>query len=503
MIDKRQVDTIITGGQLVTMNPLDPFYADGAVAIANGRIVAAGDRVRIEAGYTADRRLDAAGCAILPGLVDAYAHAGHGMIRGLFHPESAWPSHLYWTHTTPAWWRADAELAALERLMAGVTTGQSIIGATPARADETIYADVTAEAYAAAGLRLSLGIGPPDPVFPHLAEPFTANRLKEGRLVPHRFTYAEAVANAAAAIRRWHGAADGRITAMLAAPYLFGRHVAHRRIPNRLPDAGDAPVILAHAREMTALANELGVGIHTHLFAGALTYARTHFGQAELDRLLAACRFVHAHANGIPDAEIALLAPHAANNGMATVAFTHECLWYGFAPIPAFRRAGLPVAITTDGAAPYTSYDLWREMARCAWNQWQLAGTQSILPPETLLAMVTIEAARALGLDHEIGSLEPRKQADLVVVDLAAPHFGPIHDLAQSLVLYGTSADVRDVMVAGEMLLTNRVPQRVDPARIIATARSEAEAAFEGVDLSPWRRPGAWNAPTDWPGPLR
>lgn len=501
MAGRQEVETIIGGGHLLTMNARDPEHPDGAVAIDGTRIVGAGSREEIETRFVARNHHDATGCVIMPGLVDAYAHAGHGMIRGLFHPESAWPSHLYWTATTPDWWQADAELAALERLYAGVTTGQSVIGATPARADETIYSDVTAKSYADAGLRFVLGIGPPDPIFPHLPEPFTANRLVDGELKPLHFTSGEAIARSAEAIERWHGAAGGRIHAALAVPYLLGRHVLHKRTPNRVPDAGDAPVMLAHAEAMTALAREHRVAIHTHMFAGGIDFARKHFGQSKLDEILSACRIVIAHANGLPLTDVQALARHRETLGIATVAFTHENLWYGFAPIPAFRRSGIPVAVTTDGAAPYTSYDLWRELARTAWNQWQGEGTQSVLPPETLLGMVTLEAARVLGLAEEIGSIEAGKKADLLVVSLAGPHFGGIHDVAQSLVLYANSRDVRDVIVDGEFLMRDRSPLRVNPAIIVERARREAQAAMKRADLSPYRRPGGWNAPTDWPKP--
>ncbi|MGV3651593.1 MAG: amidohydrolase family protein, partial [Devosia sp.] len=187
--------------------------------------------------------------------------------------------------------------------------------------------------------------------------------------------------------------------------------------------------------------------------------------------------------------------------GIATVAFTHENLWYGMAPIPALREAGRAIAITTDGAATYTPYDLWREPARAAWNQWLAADTQAILPPETLIGMMTIEAAEVLGMGDEIGSLEIGKRADLICVDLRTPHIGAVHDVAQSLVLYASAADVRDVIVDGEVLLLNRQPLRINEAAVLANARAEAEAMARAQDLKPYRRAGAWSRPTRWPSP--
>lgn len=496
MSDRRPIDCIVSGGHVLTCARGVAAIPDGAVAIESGRIVAVGPRPEIAAGFLARETIDAHGCAVLPGLVDAYAHAGHGMIRGLFHPQAGWPAHLYWTATTPAWWRADGDLAALERLKAGVTTGQSIVGATPARADDPAFADATAQAYAEAGLRLVLGIGPPDPIFPHLPEPFAGTHLADGELLMRRFTAEDARCVCIDVLTRWHGAASGRITGMLAPPYLFGRHVPHRRTPNRLPDAGDAQAILAHARDMTQIAARLGVGIHTHMFAGSVDYALRHFGESESERLLSQTHVTVAHANGMSPAEARVLGRHRC--GIATVAFTHENLWYGVAPIPALREAGCPIAITTDGAAPYTSYDLWREPTRAAWNQWGASGTQAILPPETLLAMVTIEAAAAIGIEREVGSLEAGKQADVICVDLDKPHIGPVHDVAQTLVLYATAADVRDVLVAGHVLMRDRRPLRVDESAILAAARSEATAAMTRVDVSSYRRADPWDGRTNW-----
>jgi cytosine/adenosine deaminase-related metal-dependent hydrolase len=500
MQERQHCELMVSGGHVLTMEAAAPTFDDGAVAIAGGRIVAVGARGDIEARFTADETIDAGGCAVLPGLVDAYAHAGHGMIRGLFHPEAGWPAYpLYWHHAEPEWWRAEADLAALERLMAGVTTGLSVIGATPARADDTVFSDMNAQAYLAAGLSLIIGIGPPDPVFPHLPQPMVGSFPQDGAWVSRGFTEADALRVSRDVIRRWHGAGDGRIGVALAPPYLFGRHVAHRRQPHRLPDASDAPSMLAHARLMREVADDHGVIIQTHVFGGSVAFAQRHFGAAEVARLLSG-PVVAAHANGLAPEEIDVLGAHGC--GIATVAFTHENLWYGMAPIPALVRAGCKVAITTDGAAPYASLDPWRELSRAAWNQWIAADTQSVMPPETLLRMVTIDAARALALDHRIGSLAPGKDADLIVMDLGAPHLGAVHDLPSSLAIYATASDVRDVIAKGSLLLRRRRPLRVDAPSILAAARDHGRRAVARVDLRPYARGATpWCGGAEWPKP--
>jgi 5-methylthioadenosine/S-adenosylhomocysteine deaminase len=488
---RETVDRIVAGGHVLTMDVNQPAFPDGAVAIRDGRIAAVGSRAGIEARFDAAERIDARGCVVLPGLVDAYAHAGHGMIRGLFHPAVGWPAGpLYWHATTPGWWRAEARLAALERLRGGVTTGLSVIGATPARADDTVFSDVNAEAYLEAGLGFVLAVGPPDPVFPHLSEPFEGSFPVDGRWERRGFTHADAVRVSLAVIDRWNGAGGGRIRVALAPPYLLGRHVQHRRTPHRLPDASDVPAMLAHARQMREIADDRGVILQTHMFAGSVDFARAHFGDRELDRILGP-DVLACHSNGLGPEEVRVLGAHRC--GIGTVAFTHENLWYGMAPIPALIEAGCAVAATSDGAAPYTSLDLWREMARTAWNQWSAAGTQSVLPPETLLRMVTIDAARALSMDDRIGSLAPGKDADVVLMDLNTAHVGPIADLASSLVFFAAAADVRTVIAKGEVLLRDRRPVRVDADAIIAEAREAAAQALAHVDLTPWRRSVHWD----------
>lgn len=481
---------------MLTLNAASPEHRHGAVAIDRGVIVGVGECAAIKSQFKARETLDAAGTAVLPGLVDAYAHAGHGMVRGIFHPDGTGPGHLYFTATTPDWWRADAELSALERLKAGVTTGQSVIGGTPARADDPVFADVTAQAYAEAGLRLVLGIGPPDPIFPHIPEPFMGRQLVSGSFVSKGFTTDDTLRHSASVIEKWHGSAGGRVRAVLAVPYLFGRHVKHRRSDNRVPEASDAPVIFDHARQMVRLAHDLGVLVHTHMFRGSVDYMLRHFGHAEVDRLLMHNPLVVAHANGLADEEVLVLGQHRI--GIATVANTHENVWYGVAPIPALREAGCPVAITTDGAAAYTSYDLWREPSRTAWNQWNAQDSQATMPPETLLGMMTIEAAQVLGMADQIGSLEVGKRADVICVDLRKPHVGPVHDLAQSLMFYSSSADVRDVIVDGKVLLRNGKATLVDEAAVLDRARREAYLMFEAHEMA-FGRSDAWVRPTNWP----
>jgi 5-methylthioadenosine/S-adenosylhomocysteine deaminase len=483
--------------------------ADAAVAIDGGVIVAIGPAAELAPRYRPRRTLDARGHALLPGLVDSYGHAGHALVRGLFHPDHGWPAgRLYFEATTRAWWAAEAALAAAERLRFGVTTGQSIVGATPARMDDLAFTEANVRAYLDAGLRLAVGVGPPDPLFPHLEAPWSVRREVDGVWTRHAYTYEGAVEHSVEAIERWHGAGGGRVQVQIAPPYLLGRHVAHGRLAGHpLPTAADAPRMLAHALEMRAIADRHGVRIHTHLFRGSVAFARRHFGEDAVAHLLRD-DVVVAHGNGFDADEIAVLGERRVH--LATVAHTHEDLWYGVAPIVELLEAGANVAIATDGAAPYASYDLLREPSRATWHQWVAQRSQHALPPGKALRMITIDAARALGLGDVVGSLEVGKRADLIAIDLRQPHLTPwsAGSLPYLLVQYATGRDVAHVVADGEVLLEGGRYLRLDVEAVVADAAREAEAAFARVGVEAYRTPdrASWRAARygaarrGWPG---
>ncbi len=485
---RESAELLVVNGLVLTMDAAGSALHNGAVAVQDGVIVTVGQTDAVLARYAAAQVVDAAGCIVMPGLVDAYGHAGHGLIRGIFHPVHGWPSQqLYWHATTPAWWHAEARLGATERLRAGVTTGLSVIGASPARLDSPLFAWRNAEAVAEVGIRAVLGVGPPDPICTHLPEPWTGSFLEDGQWVERPFSYDDTIENSVAVIRAWHGGADGRIRIALAVPYLFGRHVPHRRMAHRLPETADVPVMLDHAEQMRELADRYSLLIQTHMFKGSVDFALRHFGARTVERLLAR-DLVVAHANGMGPREVAMLG--AAGCGIATVAMTHENLWYGVAPMVALVEAGARVAITTDGAAPYCGFDLWRELSRATWNQWMLHDDQSVLPPHQALRMVTSEAAAALGMADTVGSIEVGKRADLITVDLATPHLTPATSIERLLAFHAGGHDVRDVIVDGRLLMRNRQVLTVDVDEVVATAREEAAHAFARADLAPYLEDG-------------
>lgn len=492
---EEQVDLLVLGGTMVTMDDAGTMIADGGVAVRAGRIVAVAPAEALRRAYGAAEVVEAPRQVIMPGLVDTYGHAGHGLIRAIYHPRQGWPAgSLYWHETTPDWWHAEARLAAVERLRFGVTTGASVIGSTPARTDDPVFAERNAEAYAQVGIRAVLGVGPPDPFIPHIPSPYSGGFFEGGRRVSRPFTYEQALANALLVAERWHGAADGRIRVALAPAYLFGRHVFHQGRFAYDYRPGDEAVVLAKAEEMRALADARGLQIHTHMFRGSVSYALRHFGRATVEGLLGPDVLVQ-HANGLDPEEVAVIG--AARCNVACAPSTTENLWYGYAPVVELLEAGANVTIATDGSAPRFSFDLWKDIARAMWHQWVAHRSQEVMPPGKALRMVTIDAARALGLGDELGSLEVGKAADIIAVDLDRPHLTPQAFVPQLLTYYVNGNDVTTAIVGGRTLMRDGRVLSVDVDEVLGVARDEAARVFERVDLAPYTELGRafWHGP--------
>jgi cytosine/adenosine deaminase-related metal-dependent hydrolase len=489
------VDVLIRGAHVLTMDGDDHVFSPGAVAIREDRIVAIGadDAItrRVQARDTIDARLH----AVLPGLVDAYSHAGHGLIKAIHTPRLGWPSNrLYFHATTPDWWEAEGLLSALERIRFGTTAGLTVLGATPARADDAAYADAHLRGVLRAGIRDMLSIGPPDPFVPHLPAP-EATDWRSGKAVVKPFTHEQCMAVTADVIGRWHRTHSDRLRVSVHPPYLLGRFAVHPRFPHAYkPD--DHAVMAAHAEEMRAFGDRYEVLIHTHAFKGSLEWGARQLGERFWEIL--GRDVLLAHANGLTPEEVALAG--RAGCAVVWVPTTDENINYGVCPIVDLAAAGVRVAIATDGAAPYMSLNLWKELHRGMMLQRMDKRDPAVLPAGRALRMVTIEAAAAMGWDHEIGSLEVGKKADVITVDLEQPHLTPRAHIPQLLAYYAEGLDVATVICDGKILMRDRRVLSADLKQAVAWAQSEAEAAFARMDVGPWLEipKGFWQSHV-WP----
>lgn len=479
---------IVENGIILTMDGGNRVQYNGSVVIQGNTIADVGTTEEIRNKYSAQQTIDASHKVVMPGLVDTYGHAGHGLIKGIYHPKLGWPSSdLYFHQTSSDWWYAEGRLSALERLRFGVTTGLTVVGATPARVDTPVCAERQIQAVGEAGIRSVLAVGPPDPLVSHLPSPWTGTVWEEKGPVTRQFTFQDALNNSVQLFEKWNRAYDDRVQMALHYPYLFGRQAAHPKIPFVYQPDEHVPIMIEKAEEIKAVAEKYDILLHSHAFVGSVQFALTHYGEQRTHRLLDG-KVLFAHCNGLKDAEIRTLGSHG--TGVSVVPFTHENILYGLCPVVELLDSGARVAISTDGTAPYCSYDLFKDLSRAVWGQWMRLQDQTALPPGKVLRMATIEAAEALGMDHLVGSIEIGKRADIILIDLDRPHLVPNESIPRLLVFYTNGNDVDTVIVNGQTLMRNRRVLSMDEEAVVMSAKSEAAKVFQRYDVSAYGQAG-------------
>lgn len=456
---------IVTGGLVVTMDGERRVIEGGAVAHEGGRIVAVGPAEAVRHALPGAEEMDAAGMAVLPGLVDAHAHAGHSLVKTMGGGDSArWTESvetIYPRFSTPGFWGADAALAALERLKAGVTTGLSVFGAYGSRTDDPDYADAHVDAYRRVGVRTVVCPGVSPPPWPNRFTRWDGDSPRELSVTMER-----QIAVCRDLVARHHGHADGMAALMLAAP------VAWSGRPHATPEQDAA---YRHAAvSVRAVSRELGVGFTQDGHQRGTVRAAGEAGLLGPDALL-------SHCVGIEANEIAMIAEtgtKVAHNPSANFSIMERC------PAIELLEAGATVAICSDGTAPDRSFDMFRHMWQAMHYHRRHFRDGKVLPPGKALEMVTRDAAAALGLDDEIGSLEPGKRADLILVNLRAPHLTPGNMPLYRLVCFAVGSDVDTVIVGGETRMRGRRVAGVDEGDVMEAAEREAALAVERAGLS-------------------
>lgn len=490
-METASVDILIKGGRVVTVDCNNRVLRDGAIAIRGDRIVDVGPTEEVAPRYIADRTIDASSKLVMPGLVETYHHAGHGLMKGIYSAAKGWPwEELGFHASTPEWWYADGRLNGVEHIKFGVTTSAVHIGATP-RADIPDPAEAAATAIDEVGIRGFVGVGPLDPILDertgHLTKPWRSTVYKDGRAVEESITYLQMIAVTRDVLERLHGTSDGRVQVMITTPRLCGENPACRPVPPYTDR--DVDVLREKALEVREMADEYGVLIHTHGFRGVFEWAEREFGTEALQRILGPDT-IFAHMNGLRQRDIDIMA----EMDVAAVAVPFAHVDIGPCPIVDLLRNGVRVAIATDGAAPYHQSDLFLDIHRAIVMQHMQHKSRSVLPPGRALRLVTVEAAAVLGIEHEIGSLETGKKADIILIDLDQPHLTPFVDSANMVAWYVRGNDVDTVLVDGKLLMEGRRVLSVDEEEVLANARREADAAFARFNLNEYLNhgPGYW-----------
>ena len=429
-------ELLIHAQWVLPVDPRDQVLTDHALAIAEGRILGLMPSSEAVTAVQARQTLDLPGHVLIPGLVNAHTHSPMTLMRGLADDlplmtwlnQHIWPAERRWVD--PEFVAAGTRLAALEMLRSGTTCFN----------DMYFFPDLTASVAAESGMRALIGM---------IVLDFPTNFAED---------------------------ADDYLSKGLQLHERFRNHVLIRTAfaPHSPYAVSDAPL----ARVQT-LADELEVPIHIHLHEthDEIVQSLRDHGERPLARLerlgLLGPGLVAVHMTQLDDAEIERVAQAGAH--VVHCPQSNLKLASGFCPVARLLAAGVNVALGTDGAASNNDLDMLGELRAAALLGKGVAGSASAVPARAALRMATINGARALGMDQEIGSLEPGKSADLVALDLRDPDTQPVYHPLSQLVYAASRSQVRHVWVAGRQLVRHGVALTLDRDAILAQARDWGE----------------------------
>lgn len=463
---RRSADILVTGGTVVTMDPERRVLEDAAVAIVADRIEAVGPRREVEAEFEAQTVIEARHHVVMPGLIDGHGHAGHGLVKSLGTDTGEWygaTETIYSLGSTVDFWRADALLTAVERLSFGVTTGLAYFGGGDSvmRTDDPRYGDAYLRAIEEVGVRWILAVGPRRPPFPRTYAHWNGDIRTDVEVSFERQLEVTEIL-----VDRWHGAADGRISIAV-------------MFPTHHPENG--PLTPAELRDLKRRARATREISRRHglLFTqdghttGTVKFAHEELGILGPDALL-------SHSTALTDDEIDICRrtdTRIVHNPSAIASIRKRC------PVIELLDAGVTVMLGSDGVAPDRSYDMFRHMFQAMRYHRFHFRDPDVLPPGKVLEMATIDAARALGMEDEIGSLEVGKKADLILVDMHEPHLMPLQMPLYRVAYFANGNDVETVIVDGEILMLEGEVRTVRVGEVLDMAQREIEAALRRTNL--------------------
>jgi 5-methylthioadenosine/S-adenosylhomocysteine deaminase len=439
--------TLIRNATVVTMNDrLDVL--EGSVVVRDGRIVSIGREP--EGRY--DTVVNAHGGYLLPGFIQTHIHLCQTLFRGSADdmPLLEWLKRRVWPMEaahTPASLRASTRLAASELLLSGTTCLLTM---------ETVHdTDVVFATLEAIGMRAIVGKCMMD------SDDEVPSRMRERT--------ADSIAESLALKKRWDGAADGRLHAAFAPRFAVS---CSREL----------------LESVASLSAREGAIVHTHASESrdeVEVVRRLSGGLSNLEYLadtgLATKHLCAAHCVWVTEREQDLLAERDVK--VMHCPGSNLKLGSGIAPVTEMRARGISVSLGADGAACNNRLDMFEEMRLAATLQ-AVRHAPGALTARDALWMATREGARALGLEDEIGSIEPGKRADLIIVERDRPHLSPDPDVWSTLAYAARGTDVRMTMVDGEILVRDFTLTQMDAAEIAADGRHAAAELAVRAGLS-------------------
>jgi 5-methylthioadenosine/S-adenosylhomocysteine deaminase len=430
---------LIKGGTIVTMDERSSIV-QGDVLIRDGRIEKIGSRVDADLVNETIEIIDASGCAVLPGFVQTHIHLCQTLFRGAADDLSLidWLKKRVWpmeaAHTAESI-RASARLGVAEMIRGGTTCALTM---------ETVrHTEEVLRVIEETGFRATVG----------------KCMMDQGDGVPselHENTQ-QSIRESVALIEKWHGRGGGRVRCCFAPRFAISCTFE----------------LLSRVSELATLHQ---VMIHTHASENRkeceIVEAETGLRNvAYLDSLgISGAHVVLAHCVHLDTEEMEILTRTKTN--VAHCPSSNLKLGSGLARVAEMLSRGIPVSLGADGAACNNRLDMFTEMRTAALLQ-KLAHGPEVMPAAWVLRLATIDGARALGLEKEIGSLEAGKRADVIVVSLDQLHSSPQRDVVSSLVYSAVASDVRTTIIDGQVLMRNRELLTLNEASVLEEANRE------------------------------
>jgi 5-methylthioadenosine/S-adenosylhomocysteine deaminase len=456
----RRVDILVQGCAVVTMDDAGTVLRDGAIAIAGGDIVWVGEAADARGRFEAETTIDGSGRIAMPGLIDGHVHTGQQLLRGKLASlarRRPLKIPIWKNYYIPFEGMLEPEDVYLSGMVA--YTNMLQVGTTCFAEAGGPHPDEMGRAALDVGVRGFVALSTVD------------QSRGTGAAVPGSMlmTTEQALDRNVGLVKRWRD--KGRVQAWLAL----------RQIIVCSPEL---------IRNMSQAARDLDVKIHTHLAEGTyeVDYALENFGKRSAEWLAdmgVLDSHLHcAHSVTLSADEMDLYVRYKPS--ACHCAFNNYSI--GAPPLLEMWRRGIAIGLGTDGAAAWSSLDIFQVAHAAKIGQQVLWGTPShirtVLSSDELLKIATRGGARALGIDHLIGSLEAGKRADLLLVDTRDMDQYPADDplfVASSLVV---GRDVRDVIVDGKLVMRDREILTVDMEQLrarLAKRLPEIMARFDAL----------------------
>jgi len=429
---QREVDLLVTGGLVVTLDDEWTVVEDGAIAIEDGAIVSVDPSTTVQADYTASENVDAAGHIVMPGLVNAHTHAATSLFRGFAddRPLKEWLEQYIWPaeqeFVNPDTVRWGTLLAMAEMLRVGVTLF----------VDMYFHEEMVAEAAIQSGMRVVLG------------------ELLFDIAGPNMLAFDRALDCNRDLLERYRDVSHVSVSVQ--------PHSTYTVSPDNLVKA-------------KALADEYGAlfGLHASETAQEVAdvRARTGFSPVRLlDNLaLLGPSVLLFHGVHLDDEEIELLAETA--TGVVHCPEANLKLASGIARLPDLLGGGVRVGLGTDGPASNNDFNMWGEIQTAAKIHRGAGQDMMATSAKQIVYMATRAGADLLGFGNEIGSLEPGKRADIILIDLDQPHLVPMYDVYSHLAYAVGRSDVTTTIIDGRLVMRNRRLLTLDEDEVVGNAR--------------------------------